>query len=185
MLTAVIPAYVAYDIYRKGPAPEKRVEVTNYFYFSPMTDLSALGSKADLSLKIDGRTADNLLISRVSIRNAGSSPILPADYYERLGVAVRPPWKLLAVECDTRSRVRLNWKRLNDNKFEADAALLNPGDVVDLAVYFTNSDGRSALSTENGTNESPLEWSARIVNLSRLDVVSPKKCGSIYPRGSA
>jgi len=45
LLTAAVPAYVSYDVYRRGPAPEKRVELIRMPLIDPMGDLSALGTE--------------------------------------------------------------------------------------------------------------------------------------------
>jgi len=140
LLTAVVPAYVTYDLYGRGPTPEKRIELNKFLTINPMSDLSILGDKIALSLKVEDQVINNLLIKKALLRNIGSSPVLPSDYYENLSINVETPWKIVAVENsrDFAQSPVLRWKRVSDTRFEAAPALLNPGDVVSTNVYLTD-----------------------------------------------
>jgi hypothetical protein len=166
LLTAAVPAYVAYDIYSRGPAPEKRVELTRIGPIDPMKDLSALGNRVTLSLKVENQVMDNLVIAKAFLRNIGAVPILPSDYHEKLSITVNKPWKIVAVENshDFFQAIELRWKRIANDKFEAEPALLNPGDNVSTNVYLTNTRFASASATEKQP-EARVEWNARITNL--------------------
>jgi hypothetical protein len=56
LLTIAVPACVAYDIYGRGPIPEKRMELRQLTPINPLGDLSALGDKATFSLRIEKQT---------------------------------------------------------------------------------------------------------------------------------
>jgi hypothetical protein len=162
-LTAAIPAYVAYDIWGRGAAPEKRVELRRVPPINPLGDLSSLGDRVTLALKMKDQTLNNIFIAQASLHNVGSAPVLPADYIERLRVSVSRPWKIVTVENSYSWTVQLRWKRVNDNRFEAEPALLNPGDLVWAHVYLTNT--TVADTRGKDAPEPQVEWTARIVNL--------------------
>jgi len=165
LLTAVIPAYVAYDLYSRGsaPAPEKRVELLRLPPLNALWDISTEGNKVKLTL--NEQPLDNLFTVQAMIKNMGSVPILPSDYYEKLSVSVQEPWKIVNVDNSfSKAFVQLHWKRVDDAKFEAEPALLNPGDIVYTKVYVTNTKLGSFSALEK-SNEPQVAWSARIVNL--------------------
>jgi hypothetical protein len=56
-----------------------------------MRDLSALGQRATLSLKVDNDTLNDLVLAKVMLKNVGAAPIPPEDFRERLSVSVRLP----------------------------------------------------------------------------------------------
>lgn len=163
--TAAVPVYVSYDLWGRGSAPEKDVELTRFGIINPLRDLSFItGGGTSLSLRFNDQPADNLVIASTQLKNVGKSPIVPADYVGPLTVSVKPPWKIVAVANSSlwTSGVQLKWKRVDDLHFEAEPALLNPGDVVWTYVYATTIDG---LSSGPDVPKPEVEWAARIVNL--------------------
>lgn len=168
LVTVAAPVYVAYDILSRGSAPEKHVELSRVspIKLIPLSDLSPLGGRVNISLAVEGQTVKNLFIEHSYLRNIGKNPIVPSDYTEPLTVSVRPPWKIMAVENgkDFPSEVYLRWRRLDDAKFEATPALLNPGDLVVTHVYITNTKLQTIVDGQTST-EPIIEWKARIVNL--------------------
>lgn len=188
LMTAAVPAYVAYDTYGRGPIPEKRVELFQQLTVNPLQDLSALGQRASFVLKYQSQTFKNLVISYASITNKGRAPILPSDFYENLSVTVDEPWKIITVEDRGGPGPKMHWKRVSDKRFEADPTLLNPGDRFDPVVYLTNpkatenhidtSASKTNALIPEPDNETPcpgqsppclgtptLKWNARIANL--------------------
>jgi hypothetical protein len=163
-LTAAAPVYVAYDLYNRGSAPEKLVELRRLPPINPLSDLSPLGDRATLSLKVENQSIDNLVIVESIMRNIGNSPILPSDYHGPLMVSVSSPWKIVAVGNQTDFPVRLHWTRVSDTVFEAQPALLNPDDAVATMVYVTNKKF-DPFSTDLDQSEPWVEWNARITNL--------------------
>lgn len=166
LLTAFIPAYVAYDLYGRGPAPEKEkiVEVFRFF-INPLDDLSVLGEKAKLTLNIKNQTINNLLITKAFFRNAGKSPILPNDFHENLSINVDQRWKIIAVENgDPKPNIALSWTRVSDTRFEAKPFLMNPGDMVFLNIYLTDTQ-YTAITTKEKSAEPNVNFRARIANL--------------------
>jgi hypothetical protein len=131
-----------------------------------MRDLSALGDRVTLSLKVEDLVINNLVIAKAFLRNAGAVPILPSDYHEKLSIGVQNPWKIVSVENshDIASSIELRWKRVSDTRFEAEPALLNPGDTVSTNVYLTNARFTGIQMTEKHP-EAQIEWRARITNL--------------------
>jgi hypothetical protein len=166
LLTVAVPTYVAYDLQAKGSAPEKKIEIRKTQTMNLMEDLSALGDKVDLSLRIENQVTDNLFIAKAWLNNVGTAPILPSDYYEKISVNVPTPWKILAVEDEKgfQSLVNFKWKRISDTKFEAEPALLNPKDMVSTNIYLTNTQFRKKSSADKRP-EVKVEWKARIVNM--------------------
>ena len=172
LLTMAVPAYVAYDLYSKGPTPKKQIELHKMPFINPMNDLAALGNEAALSLSIRNQSTNNFIIAKEWIRNTGSAPILPSDYHEKITVNVQKPWKILEVgnSLDFPSAIAFKWKRINDTKFEAEPALLNPGDIVSTNIYLTYAE----LNKPSITGRSPTvitEWKARIVNMNDFTIV--------------
>jgi hypothetical protein len=164
---AIIPAavslYVAYDLHSKGPIPDKNVELIELFKFNPLTDLAALGDREVMKITIGTEAIDNLVIAHAILRNAGQSPIVPADYFENIRVAVQTPYRILAVNSDP-GPLQLSWNRRTEQQFEAQPALFNPGDSVGLRIYITNTAPGQA-DRSNVMPQVPLQWSARILNL--------------------
>ena len=166
LLTAVVPAYVAYDLYNKGPQPQKQLQLSQWPQINPMKDLSVLGNKVHLNLTVENTTIDNLIIAHAFLENTGTVPILPSDYFEKLTVSVEPPWRIVTVENarDAVNDVRLKWKRAGDGQFEAEPALLNPHDRVSTLVYLTNTVPAESIRNDKAA-EPALQWSLRVANL--------------------
>jgi len=131
-----------------------------------MHDLSALGDRVSLSLKIEDKVMNNLVIAKAILRNVGAVPIVPSDYHEKLSVNVGKPWRIVSVENSNEfyRGVQLRWRRVSDTRFEAEAALLTPGDIVSTNVYLTNTQFTGASSPEKQP-DATVEWTARITNL--------------------
>lgn len=178
LLTAFVPGYVTYEVYRRGPSPEKRVEVTTLSTINPMKGLGALGDRITFTLRVEEQTLNNLFISYAFLRNTGSVPIVPTDYHENLSVNVPPPWKIVSVEAlgrDTPRGIVLRWKRASDTRFEAEPALLNPGDMVSTTIYLTNTSLKTIQDVEKEADKEPtVEWKTRITNLRELSSPPPK-----------
>jgi len=136
-----------------------------------MRDLSILGDRVTLSVRIEEETLDNLVIARTALQNVGTTPILPTDYHQNISVNVLKPWKIIAVEnsqhfsVSQRQNVEFKWKRVNDIRFEADPALLNPGDTVVTHVYLTNTQFEGIAKIPEADRQVHVEWKARITNL--------------------
>ena len=169
LLTAAVPAYVAYDIYGRGSILEKRVELFQLTPINPLQDLSVLGERASFVLKYQKQTFKNIVIVGAWITNKGGVPVLPTDFYENLRVTVEKPWKIVAVENrgGFSPGIRVRWKRVNDTRFEAEPMLLNGGDRIDPLVYLTDTEFSDAASpsTTTGRKEPIVKWNARIANL--------------------
>lgn len=167
LATAAVPVYVAYDLWSRGPAPEKKVELNRLTPIDPLRDLSSLGERVSLSLQVEHQTINNLVIAQAFIENVGKTPILPSDYTQPLSVSVKTPWKIVAVANSkpfSSASVQLRWKRVDDFTFEAEPALLNPTDRIATYIYLTNS--RPTVGEGSSSDPKPeVEWKARIVNL--------------------
>lgn len=166
VVTAIAPVYVAYDLWGRGTTPEKIVELKKFDAINPLADMSPLGERSHLTLQVEDRKIDNLLIAQAMLQNTGKSPILPSDYVQPLTVAVKSPWKIVAVVSSATSSayVQMRWKRVDETRFEAEPALLNPSDLTWTYVYLTNSDP-SKLGSLTGATKPEVDWTARIVNL--------------------
>lgn len=162
LASIALPIYVSYELHRRGPIPEKKIVLTKRAESDVMSTLSLFAGKARISLQMENENINNLVISDAMLKNAGTSPILPKDYYENISVNVKKPWKILAVE--DKYGISFKWKKMSDSKFEAEPALLNPGDTVYTSVYVTNTQIKkgSALSTKDRPN---VKWKARILNM--------------------
>ncbi|MFI5329704.1 MAG: hypothetical protein ACHQ2F_01520 [Desulfobaccales bacterium] len=163
LLTAAIPAYVAYDLYSRGPAIEKRVQLQRLPPINALWNISTEGT--NVKLTVNNQPLDNLFTVQAIITNIGSIPILPIDYYKKLSVSIQKPWKILNVDNSyPNALVKLHWKRVDNTKFEAEPALLNPGDYVIPKIYITNTE-LGTISALDKIEEPQITWSARIVNL--------------------
>lgn len=164
LASVALPAYVTVDVWRRGPIPEKRVELQ---YFAPsnlLHDLAPLETTA--KIVVGNKTLGNLYTSRAFITNAGPAPIVPADFIEPLRVRVKAPWSIVAVangDPSMPAHVRLVWKRLDERAFEAEPLLLNPGDSTSTYVYIS-SDESAPQASALGKKED-IEWTARVINL--------------------
>jgi hypothetical protein len=173
LLTIAVPAYVAYDVYYRGPSAEKHIRLMNFPPIDPLADLSRMADRPTL-VTAKGETLNNLVIARAYFHNAGRAPVLPEDYDRNLEASVSAPWKIVAVQNGANQRVQLNWRRVSDTKFEADPALPNPGDEFITLVYLTNTEfGNTFASRQttipavswNARTIPAVSWDARIVNL--------------------
>ena len=165
-MAAALAAYVAYDLYNRGPNPEKRVELTTLSPINLLSGLSALKDKATMSVTVEGETYDNIVIAQAYFVNAGTAPIVPAEYHEKLSVSVDSPWKIVAVENGTSfgKKVMLEWRRISDTRFEAKPALVNPRDKFDVSVYLTNTEFSAPYPADEAPDPA-VDWSARVTNL--------------------
>jgi hypothetical protein len=148
-----------------GTVPTKEVELDNFGTLNPLKDLKLLGESASLTLNVQGQAIDNLYIAQARIINKGKNPIVPADYIEPITVSVEKPWKIVAVADGVNSppSASLRWIRLNDLKFEAKPALLNPGDTITTHIYLTRISGDLLAGKDEAVPN--ITWSERIVNL--------------------
>jgi hypothetical protein len=178
-------AYIAYDLWARGPIPERRLNLDRLGVIDPMKDLSALGEVARVSMLVGSDTLDNLLIAKANLRNVGKAPILPTDYHEKISVNVEPPWKIVSINNsadDSPRRVDFKWSRISETQFEAEPALLNPGDHVSTVVYVTNTQASRSASSVQKLSEKDVDWKARITNLSEF-VEEPETPYKVLPRG--
>lgn len=161
--------YVMYDINRVGPSLEKRIVKFSLPASHPMADLGLLGSKATLSLAVDGAVVNNFITTVVLLVNKGDTPILASDFHEPLSANVDSRWKIVAVSNIPSLRtVPCKWERVSDVRFEAAPLLLNPNDAICAVVYLT--DTQYATTTPSGKRESPtIDWKVRIVGLREID----------------
>ena len=163
ILTCAVPIYVTYDLFHKGPIPKKKIILGQFGIIDPMSDLSPLGEKVRLSLEVDDETVDNLVISKSFLRNAGNSPIIPDDYHENISVSVPDPWRIVAVKSPG-GMIELTRNKVTDTRFEAQPALLNPGDQVSTTIYLTNTKFKGLMDYDVYQNLK-VKWNARITNL--------------------
>lgn len=161
-----VPAYIAYDLYGTGPSAERRLELERGFKLNPIGAFSNLAGKAQVSIAFEGRPLRNLFVERDILRNTGRVPILPSDYVEKLTVSAQMPWTILDVDGALKApgNVVLHWKRKSDTCFEAEPALLNPGDTASTDIYLTTVQDVSGPDVKQ-TLEPAVKWDARIVNL--------------------
>jgi len=172
---AILAGYTSYDLYNRSPEAEKKLQATYISFGNPFTSLADLGSKAELSMRVDGRPVNNISVVNAYIQNTGASPIVPSDYYEDLTISAPAPWKIVTVEDS--SKIKLHWKRLSDVTFQAAPVLLNPGDLVAATVYLTNS--KYSWSDEVPKESEPkITWAARIANLHSIDESKPDLLGN-------
>jgi hypothetical protein len=165
--TAAIPGYIAFDLYHRGPSPQKHVELTRVGPIDVLRDLSNLRSST-ISITVGDETFNNLVISHTFLKNIGDAPIVPDDYHRNLSVSVTAPWRIVAVEnqSDFSGAVLLEWRRISDTKFEAEPALFNPGDMIIASIYLTNTEFSTFKRGEESNPE--LKWDTRITNLSHF-----------------
>jgi hypothetical protein len=161
-----VPAYIAYDLYGTGPSAERRLELERGIKLNPIGAFSDFAGKAQVSIAFEGRPLRNLFVERDILRNTGRVPILPSDYVEKLTVSTQTPWTILDVDGSLKppGNVVLHWKRKSDTSFEAEPALLNPGDTVSTDIYLTSLQDVSGSDVKQ-TLEPAAKWDTRIVNL--------------------
>ena len=139
-------------------------------------------------LTVEGQPFKNLFITTAYFRNVGKSPIVAADYAEKLSASVSSPWKLVAVSNNkllAGTAVPLIWKKASDTKFEAEPALLNPGDQVAAVAYTTNPTAEPFKESIEQP-QSKVRWDAHIVNLrsfeeppSPIDLAAANRAGVV------
>jgi hypothetical protein len=165
LLTAIVPACVA--LYTSPHSNEKRLEADKPFatnFFAGLNDIKGLYS---MSFQVDGKPVKNIEIVSMAVHNAGLNPIVPSDFYEKLSINSNKPWIILFVVSND-PPVNSVWHKVNDQKFEADPLLLNPGDSVHVNVYVTNSEVDQPSMSE--LQNIGLRWSAHILNLKDINI---------------
>lgn len=172
-----------YDLYDKGATPPKSLKATYRSAVDPLTDLRRASDQFTVTVESGREQLDNLQLRQAILVNDGKSPILPSDIVEPLSIRTKAPWRIVSVvdaTGESSSAVQLQWERVSSTEFRAAKALLNPGDYIALTIYLTDTSKRvSTLTDENSgvgneKNESekpepPIEWRARIVNLSKIN----------------
>ena len=165
LVPVFVPFYIYYDLYERGDIPEKKIELSKISFTDPLSDLSGFGGKVSLKIHSQTESLDNIVIAESYLKNAGRTPVVPADYCERISVNVNNPWKILAVvSYDDVYGIEFKWNKVSDNRFEAVPALLNPGDIIGTKVYLTNNEHEILTSPEKRAKPN-VEWKARILNL--------------------
>jgi hypothetical protein len=172
LITCGTPIFVVYDLYDRGTIPQKQIELgqTMGLGINPLYDLNLKSANVDFKLIVDDQIYDNVIIKNLSFRNSGKAPVVPTDYCEPITVTVGVPWKIIAIESAPLYDfvpMKMKWHRINDQMFEAEPALINPGDFIVQNVYLTNTkydkSQKAAYSSEVN-----LMINARITNLSRF-----------------
>lgn len=168
-LIAVLPSFwLMWHLYNQGSQPPKHISVWSYPATNPLSDVESFARHTvTLRPEYHGHKLRNLMELSAMLQNTGQSPILPSDYTEPLSVTVSSPWSILNVANAIPGMAgwpAFQWSRVSDNKFVAQPALLNPGDLVDLKVFVTDP------TAIDGVKPPPpkLTWSARIINLSEF-----------------
>jgi hypothetical protein len=97
-----------------------------------------------------------ILLSPHTLEHGRNPP--PSDYYENISVSVLAPWRIQASKFDYKNNVRLNWKRINDTRFEAGSSPVNPRSYLYRGLFDHRQPPRlkPRSSTSSGTLESKI-----------------------------
>ena len=163
LMTAVIPGYIT--LYTSNHVTPKRLETGEPFATNFAVGLSPLGDRLSLVMSIDNKPVRNIVSAVMTLANTGNVPVIPSDYYEKLAVNCLKPWVILSIVAND-APVSSVWHRTDDQKFEAEPTLLNPGDAVRVSVYLTNPEVERP--SQEQINDIGLRWSAHILNLSDI-----------------
>lgn len=146
---------------------EKNLEANQVFATNLIPALDVLGDRLSLSMSFDQRPVKNLISATMVLTNIGGFPIVPSDFYEPLSINVNKPWSILGVVAND-PPVSSKWHRVNDQKFEAEGALINPGDDVRVNVYLTNTEIQNPSRAQ--INDIDLNWATHVANLRQISV---------------
>ncbi len=163
--TAVVPAMMTW--YYVGRPVEKTLVSDQVFATNLIPSLDVLGDRLSLSMALDNIQVKNLISATMALTNEGSEAILPTDFYEPLTINVDRPWSVIAVVSND-APVSSKWHRINDQQFEADRTLINPGDSVRVSVYLTNTEIEHPTKTQ--MKDLNLNWATRVANLRQITV---------------
>jgi hypothetical protein len=171
IIAATIPALVAIKLYQRGAIPEKDVRLVKNV-IDPLADLSKVITKGDtIRILADQTSITNLRIEKTSITNAGESPIQAQDFFSGFSVKLMAPWTFLTIDTDS-SKIKVAWKTQSKNEWVMEPLLLNPGDTLDLTLYYTSENPVPKESLLGSASS----WDVRIAGLRRInktDVYSP------------
>jgi hypothetical protein len=132
-----------------------------------LTTLRDAGGAIAVSVTAHGKPLNNLYVFTAALKNAGTAPIVPADILEKITLKTSAPWQIIAITKGGEGALGFSWRKISDTAFQAEPALINPGDWVWAAVYMTYL-GSGPPPTRDGILMPPLEWSARITNLKSI-----------------
>lgn len=143
----------------RNAEPERALQLSGEYTLNVMRDLEDINPALAV---LDGRRVSNLAVSSAIVKNVGITPILPADIHEPISVNVDAPWRILAVVPEPLG-LKLTWRRISDQRFEAQPSLINPGDSIWVRIYLENpSLVGSRLPFQLDVKP---RWESRIVNM--------------------
>jgi hypothetical protein len=166
MLSAWILVGFAMQTYQRGPIPEKRLTSESLGRSDALSALRNAGGAISVTVDAGGKPLHNLFVSTVILKNTGQAPILPTDIFGKITLKTTAPWQIITVTNGLQGGIAFDWRKMSDLAFQAEPALINPGDVIWATVYLTNQN--DADVTQDDTLSPPLEWDARISNLKAI-----------------
>lgn len=198
IIALIISTFIAYDIYQKSlRLPD--LTIVREYSFNPV-DFGKSSSK-NIAMSIDGELFSDLEVYSYSLKNTGKAPIVPDDYIEPITVSVKEPSRILTVEKNRSNPdgLTLTWNEIDEDRFQLQPLLLNPGDSVGILVFVSESleqpERNGQVEVESSVNESSdtdsdepnseadnvdssegskiePEWATRIVNVSDIKVTT-------------
>jgi hypothetical protein len=145
-----------------------------------LPELLGLGDRIKLSVIVDNEPVKNLVVSIVSVQNIGSVPIVPSDFFAPLSISVDKQWKIVLLASKGTEGIVSEWKKANDQQVEMSPQLLNPGDIIRVVLFLTNTEYQH-LTVKQTEQFKPL-WSAHILNLKSITTrANPLKEQKLLP----
>ncbi len=101
----------------------------------------------------------------LTLYNTGAAPILPTDFFGKVQLTTKDPWKILTINSGPQTGApSFTWRKVSDTTFEADPVLINPGDQISNVIYMT-----STKPQDDVFPSPPLTWNMRVVNLDQIE----------------
>jgi hypothetical protein len=173
-------ATVAVKTFDRGPVPAKHlfslsINGTNALEYLHKAHDVITSSVADAK----GNKIENMYSVLVTLKNTGSSPIQYSDFFGKIKLLTKEPWRILTINGVAEDgNPSFVWKKISDTEFEADPILINPQDELVNIVYMTSTKPQEELLPKP-----PLSWNLRVVNLDGVEyAAAPVPQSSFIPQ---
>lgn len=137
----------------------------------PLSDLETSPADITVEMKSGGKPLQKIYLFQTSLKNTGTTPVLPGDFFGNIEITTSEPWAIVAVGNARRSgpqSLTVPWSKVSDVKVSAPPTLINPGDNLVVTVYVTAPE--KEVEALKWDSPAPIRWNMRVVNMPAVAV---------------